>query len=124
MSEPREPGPSEQSPETGDLVQNRRANLDRLRELGVPVAPVEFPITATVRDLVGAHRDVAGEELERQAIALRTAGRILALRTAGKAGFLDLSDGRSRLQVYIRRDAVGDTAFELYKSLDLGDWLG
>ena len=49
MSEPKAP---EESPETGDLVQNRRANLDRLRQLGVPVAPVEFPITATVSELV------------------------------------------------------------------------
>ena len=55
---------------------------------------------------------------------MTTAGRVLALRTAGKAGFLDLSDGRSRLQVYLRRDAVGDAAFELYRALDLGDWLG
>ena len=53
-----------------------------------------------------------------------TAGRVLALRTAGKAGFLDLSDGRARVQVYLRRDAVGDAAFELYRALDLGDWLG
>ncbi len=122
MSEPEVPP---QSPDaSGDLVQNRRANLDRLRELGLPVAPVEFPITATVTELVEAHRNATSEELESRAVSLKTAGRVLALRTAGKAGFLDLSDGRSRLQVYLRRDAVGDTAFQLYRALDLGDWLG
>jgi lysyl-tRNA synthetase class 2 len=46
------------------------------------------------------------------------------VRNQGKAGFLDLSDGRSRIQVYVRRDAVGDAAFELYRLLDLGDWVG
>jgi lysyl-tRNA synthetase class 2 len=49
---------------------------------------------------------------------------VLALRTAGKAGFLDLSDGRARLQVYLRRDAVGERVFEMYQALDLGDWVG
>src|SRR5262245_46078684 len=121
MSEPKAP---EDSPDSGDLVQNRRANLDRLRELGLPVAPVEFPITATVSEIAATYRDVPGEELDRRAIAVKTAGRVLALRTAGKAGFLDVSDGRARLQVYVRRDAVGEKAFALYQALDLGDWLG
>ncbi len=122
MSEPEVPRESPDA--SGDLVQNRRANLERLRALGLPVAPVEFPLTATVTELVEANRDATGEELESRAVSLKTAGRVLALRTAGKAGFLDLSDGRSRLQVYLKRDAVGDTAFELYRALDLGDWLG
>ena len=122
MAEPEVP--RETPDATADLVHNRKENLERLRGLGVPVAPVEFPITATVSELVEKHRNATGEELESRPIPLATAGRVLALRTAGKAGFLDLSDGRARLQVYLRRDAVGDTAFELYRALDLGDWLG
>ena len=122
MAEPELPNETQDA--TADLVQNRKENLERLRGLGVPVAPVEFPITATISELVETHRNATGEELESRPISLATAGRVLALRTAGKAGFLDISDGRSRLQVYLRRDAVGDTAFELYRALDLGDWLG
>src|SRR5262249_5123098 len=49
---------------------------------------------------------------------------VLALRPAGKAGFLDLSDGRHRLQVYLRKEAVGEQVFAMYQSLDLGDWIG
>jgi lysyl-tRNA synthetase class 2 len=125
MSEPQPPKAGDESPEaSADLIQNRRANLERLRELGLPVAPVEFPITATVSELVETHRTATGEDLDQRTVSAKTAGRVLALRTAGKAGFLDLSDGRNRLQVYIRRDAVGDAAFELYRALDLGDWLG
>ncbi len=123
MSGPDEtPEPAAES--QSDLVQNRRENLKRIEALGIPVSPVHFPITATVSEISAGYRDRSGEELEAQKVAVTTAGRVLALRTAGKAGFLDLSDGRSRLQVYLRREAVGDAAFELYRALDLGDWLG
>jgi lysyl-tRNA synthetase class 2 len=122
---------SERTSETGeraasdsDLVQNRRENLRRLESLGIPVDPVQFSITATVSEIAADHRDATGEQLEAARVEVSTAGRVLALRTAGKAGFLDLSDGRSRLQVYLKRDVVGDEAFELYRALDLGDWLG
>jgi lysyl-tRNA synthetase, class II len=122
---------SETPPETGphaesdsDLLQNRRENLRRLESLGIPVDPVQFPVTATVSEIVAAHRDATGEQLDSARVHAATAGRVLALRTAGKAGFLDLSDGRSRLQVYLKRDVVGDKAFDLYKTLDLGDWIG
>ena len=109
-------GEPEPAPET-ELIRHRRENLERLTALGVDSAPLEFPIDATVTEIGRAHRDRAPEELESLHVSVSTAGRVLALRTAGKAGFLDLSDGRSRLQVYVRRDAVGDAAFELY-SLD------
>ncbi|HEX4441313.1 MAG TPA: lysine--tRNA ligase [Thermoanaerobaculia bacterium] len=124
----------EESPETesapaaaaseADLLRHRRENLERLSSLGVEVAPFEFPIDAAITDVVRAHRERGGEELESLHVRVATAGRVLALRTAGKAGFLDLSDGRSRLQVYVRKEAVGEAGFELYRSLDLGDWLG
>jgi lysyl-tRNA synthetase class 2 len=112
------------APSESDLLRNRRENLRRVEELGFPASPMSFPIAATVSEIREAYKDTAGEALEAGKPAAATAGRVLALRTAGKAGFLDLSDGRSRLQVYIRRDAVGDAAFEMYRALDLGDWIG
>ena len=85
---------------------------------------MSFAIAATVSDLRARFEPAAAETLETEKPAAATAGRVLALRTAGKAGFLDLSDGLTRIQVYVRRDAVGDAAFELYRALDLGDWIG
>jgi lysyl-tRNA synthetase class 2 len=114
----------EQSASESDLLGNRRENLRRVEELGFPSSPVRFGITATISAIREQFGDAAAESLEAEKPAAVTAGRVLALRTAGKAGFLDLSDGRVRLQVYVRRDAVGDAAFELYKALDLGDWIG
>ena len=125
MSGPGDP-PGRETPAApeSDLLRNRRENWKRVGELGYPLWPVKFPITETVSDVGERYRGESGETLEARKVPVTTAGRVLAKRTAGKAGFLDLSDGRSRLQVYLRRDAVGDAAFELYNALDLGDWLG
>jgi lysyl-tRNA synthetase class 2 len=125
MSGPDE-NPDREAPteSASDLLRNRRENLRRVEELGFGRTPLRFPITATVSEIAAQHRERPAEELESARIPVTTAGRVLALRTAGKAGFLDLSDGRERVQVYLKRDGVGEQAFELYRALDLGDWLG
>jgi lysyl-tRNA synthetase class 2 len=53
-----------------------------------------------------------------------TSGRILGIRAFGKANFLVLSDGRAKIQVYIRQDSVPELDFKIYKLLDFGDWVG
>ncbi|MEP6471591.1 MAG: lysine--tRNA ligase [Acidobacteriota bacterium] len=119
---PEEPSPA--VPPEDELVRNRREHLRRLEESGVDVHPFKYPASATVSDLVARHRESSAADLESTPPAASAAGRILALRNQGKAGFLDLSDGRSRIQVYVRRDTVGEAAFDLYRLLDLGDWVG
>ena len=108
----------------GTLVENRLHNLQQIRDLVGNVYPDRFDATAGVSELVERFSARSGEELEAAPEAVRVAGRILAIRVQGKAGFLDLSDGRSRLQVYVRKDAVGEPAWDLFRSLDLGDWIG
>lgn len=105
------------------LMENR---LRHQRDIGaiLDVYPFDYSIRATVSEIVAAYEPKTGEELERDRISTATAGRILALRLQGKAGFLDLSDGKARLQVYVRQDTVGETGWALFRSLDLGDWLG
>ncbi len=55
---------------------------------------------------------------------MAVAGRLMAHRRQGKAGFAALQGNGARLQIYVRQDAVGERAFELYKLLDLGDHIG
>ena len=124
MSDAEEAAGKGEDASDSDLERNRRENLKRVEDLGFPASPVKFGIAATVSEIRGRFGDSPAEDLDAAKPAVATAGRVLALRTAGKAGFLDLSDGRSRLQVYVRRDTVGEKAFELYGVLDLGDWLG
>ncbi len=98
--------------------------MDALAALGVDLYPHEFARTDTIESLVRAHGEKAKEELEAARIATTTSGRILAIRSFGKANFLVLSDGRERLQVYIRQDSVGELDFKVLKLLDLGDFVG
>jgi len=107
-----------------DQVLQRRANLEELRKLGIDVYPRRFDAATTIDVLVAEHGSKTGAELEAAQITTRVAGRILAMRTFGKANFLVLSDGKARVQVYIRQDAVPDRDFRIFKLLDFGDLVG
>ena len=104
--------------------QQRRANLAKLNELGVNSYPHRFDRTATITELVRAHGETAGPELEATRIDTTTSGRILGIRNFGKANFLVLSDGRSRIQVYIKKDSLSEHDFEVFRLLDFGDVIG
>jgi lysyl-tRNA synthetase class 2 len=110
--------------EESDQVVQRRANLEELRNLGVEVYPHRFDAAATIAAVVAEHGGTAGAELEAGPITTRVAGRILAMRTFGKANFLVLSDGMARIQVYIRQDALSERDFKIFKLLDFGDLVG
>ena len=114
---------SELPPES-DQVQQRRANLEALRHLGVEVYPRTFDQGATVESLVALHGPASGEALEAAQPQARTAGRILGLRTFGKANFLVLSDGKTRIQIYLRQDSLPELDFAVFRLLDFGDWVG
>src|SRR5688500_3881815 len=107
-----------------EQIEQRRANLGKLAELGVNAYPHRFDRTATITDLVRAHSEKAGPELEATRIDTTTSGRIVSIRNFGKANFVVLSDGRSRIQVYIKKDSLSDRDFELFRLLDFGDVIG
>src|SRR5512143_3574256 len=102
-------------PQEPELQQQRRANLEELRKLGIDVYPRTFARTDPIDHLVAAHGQKSGPDLEAAHIQTVTSGRILAIRSFGKANFLVLSDGRSRLQVYIRQDSVPALDFQVFR---------
>jgi lysyl-tRNA synthetase class 2 len=112
------------STDDSDQVVQRRANLKELTELGVDPYPRRFEGGVPIATLVAEHGHKTGPELEAPRITTRVAGRILAIRGFGKAGFLQLSDGQARVQVYVRQDAVSEHEYKIFKLLDLGDWVG
>jgi lysyl-tRNA synthetase, class II len=107
-----------------DQIIQRRANLEQLKKLGVDPYPRRFDSSASIEAIVDAHGAKPREELEAATIVVRTAGRILAIRSFGKANFLVLSDGKARIQVYLRHDSLPERDFSIFKLLDFGDWVG
>ncbi|MBV9573215.1 MAG: lysine--tRNA ligase, partial [Acidobacteriales bacterium] len=107
-----------------DIYQLRREKLKRIEALGQPAYPAGYDVTATIHDLLAAHSSKSAEQLEQSRLNVRIAGRIMAIRLMGKAGFAHLQQNGERLQIYIKKEAVGDHGFELYKLLDPGDHIG
>jgi len=107
-----------------ELIQQRRANLEALVALGVNPYPHAFERRHTVSELVNAHSPRTHDELEASKPETITSGRILAIRSFGKANFLSISDGRSKIQIYVRQDALPALDFQIFKRLDFGDWIG
>ena len=109
--------------ETDQLAQ-RRSNMAKVGRLGRALYPHAFPSTDTIAALIDRHGTQTGDALEAAQPKTTTAGRILGIRSFGKANFLVLSDGRLRLQVYVRKDSLSEDDFSLFKLLDLGDLVG
>ena len=107
-----------------NIYQLRLEKLKQIEALGQPLYPSKFGFTHTIAQILADYTDKTAEQLENPRVSVRVAGRIMGLRLMGKAGFAHLQQNGQRLQIYVKKDAVGDKAFELYKLLDLGDHIG
>ena len=104
--------------------QLRRDKLKEIEALGQESYPHKFAFTHTIPEILAKYSEISGEQLERERIVVRVAGRLMSIRGQGKAGFAHLQQAGKRLQIYVKLDAVGEKAFQLYKLLDLGDLIG
>jgi lysyl-tRNA synthetase, class II len=105
-------------------AEQRKANLEAIKALGFAAYPNRFDTSHTVSQLVDANSAKTAEEFAAPRIDTTTAGRIVSIRNFGKAAFLVLSDGRRRIQVYVRQDALGERDYAMSKLLDFGDQIG
>ncbi len=108
----------------------RQEKLDAIAALGQQRYPNQYRATHTIPQLRQAFDPLTPEQLngtpEQPAprIEVSIAGRIMAIRAQGKAGFATLQQNGQRLQIYVRQDAVGEDGYALYKLLDMGDHIG
>ncbi|MFP5277528.1 MAG: lysine--tRNA ligase [Acidobacteriota bacterium] len=107
-----------------NLFDLRRSKLQEIEKLGQAAYPNQFAFTHTIAQVRAAWGETAAEALDSAKPQVSIAGRIMAIRAQGKAGFATLQQEASRLQIYVRLDAVGEQGFALYKLLDLGDHIG
>ena len=107
----------------------RQEKLKAIEALGQKTYPNTFSPPAdhplrTIPEIRATYDTWIGEQFDATRVPVAIAGRLMAIRQQGKAGFATLQQNGMRLQIYVRKDAVGDAAFELYKLLDLGDHIG
>ena len=110
--------------ELNDQLIVRREKLHNLREQGIDPFGKRFERTNSTTDLVSLYGEFSKEELEEKEIAVSIAGRIMTKRGKGKVGFAHVQDLHGQVQIYVRKDAVGDDEYELFKTADLGDLVG
>jgi lysyl-tRNA synthetase, class II len=107
-----------------NVYELRRQKLKQIEALGQIAYRSKYEFTHTIPQILADYSDKAAEQLENPRVNVRVAGRIMAIRLMGKAGFCHVQQDGKRLQIYVKKDAVGDKGFELYKLLDLGDHIG
>ena len=102
-----------------DFVESRHEKLKELRELGIEPYAYRFSVTHSLARIKESFRELAETE-----VAVRAAGRLMAKRGHGKASFGNLRDSSDALQVYFREDELGKDQYDVYRLLDIGDWVG
>ncbi len=107
-----------------NVYELRRQKLKQIEALGQIAYRSKFDLTHSVPQILADYSDKTAEQLENPRISVRVAGRIMAIRLMGKASFSHLQQNGQKLQIYVKKDAVGDAGWDLYKLLDLGDHIG
>ncbi|MGC2527735.1 MAG: lysine--tRNA ligase [Candidatus Acidiferrum sp.] len=110
--------------EPRDQFEQRQKKLEQIQALGYEPFPREFRWTETPAALVEKYGDKLATELEADKHEIRTAGRLVSVRLMGKAGFAHLQGSGKRIQIYLKKDIVGERGFALFQLLDLGDLIG
>ena len=109
--------------ELDDQIQNRRRKREALEDAGLPAFPHRFPLDLEPAAVHERYGERTAEELAAAGLTLRVPGRVRAIRKS-KTAFVDLHDGRAKLQVMIRRDELPAASATVLENLDLGDYLG
>ena len=100
-----------------EIINFRMQKLERLREAGVDPFPHNFKPTNYSNEIKDQFKVLENKDVI-------VAGRIMAMRKMGKASFFQIEDSDGRIQVYIKKDEVGDSLYNIFKLLDIGDFIG
>ncbi|MCA1013005.1 lysine--tRNA ligase [Halobacillus halophilus] len=112
------------SEELNEQMRVRRDKLNTYREQGLDPFGDKFERTHLAEDLIEKYDQYSKEELEEKQFPATIAGRIMTKRGKGKAGFTHIQDVSGQIQLYIRKDRIGEEAYEVFNTADLGDIIG
>lgn len=110
--------------EMNDQMLARRQKMDALRENGIDPFGHRFDRSHLAKQLHDQYDATDKDDLAAKPVEVTIAGRMMAKRGKGKVGFADLRDRSGRIQIYVRKDVVGDDNYQIFKKSDLGDFLG
>lgn len=102
----------------------RIEKLEKLKEKGVAPFGQKFDVKDKIFDLKNKYGNVSKEELEENKVYATIAGRIITKRDMGKIAFCNLQDRDGNMQIYIRKDTIGEEAYSVFKLSDIGDIIG
>jgi len=106
------------------IYDQRRQKLIEIEALGQQAYPYSYVTTHEIPQILAEFGQRSAEELEKSRVEVSIAGRVMAIRLMGKAGFAHLQQTGQKLQIYVKKDDVGEEGFKLYKLLDIGDVVG
>jgi lysyl-tRNA synthetase class 2 len=107
-----------------DQIEQRLKKLDRLRSLGIDPFGAKFEVTDRAPEILAEYGDATKESLAATPVLVTLAGRVTGLRRFGKAAFASIQDGTAALQVYLKKDVLGEQGFAVADLLDIGDLVG
>lgn len=112
------------SEELNEHMQVRREKMNEMRNKGIDPFGDKFARTHLANDLIVNYDQLSKEEIEEKGVDVTVAGRIMTKRGKGKVGFAHIQDFSGQIQLYVRKDTVGESSYDLFKSADLGDIVG
>ena len=102
----------------------RRQKMEELKAMGIDPFGHAYERTHKSGQIREEFGELTKEELEEKNVTVKIAGRIMTKRRQGKAGFMHIQDLDGKIQIYVRKDVLGDDAYEVFKKSDLGDIVG
>ena len=110
--------------EESHLLRQRRRKAEDLREAGVELYPNDFRVENQLADIKGRYESWSDEALSQVKEVYTCAGRIMSTRSFGRVTFMHIKDATDKLQIYLKKDDIGEDSFDIFKKLDIGDFVG
>ena len=110
--------------EESQVLRQRRQKAKELRQAGVELYPNDFQVEDRLADIKDRFEDKSEVTLAQEERIFVCAGRIMSMRSFGRATFIHIKDGSGQLQVYVKRDVIGKEEYKLFKKMDIGDFVG
>jgi lysyl-tRNA synthetase class 2 len=106
------------------VIEDRKRKAEKLQAMGVQLYPAGFKQNITAAEVIQRFGDMDSSAVESINEEFAMSGRIMAMRSFGKASFIHVKDGTGRIQAYIRKDKVGENNYQVFKLMDIGDFIG